>query len=130
MKKTTSRTHGNALHIGVDVEVVQRFEGLDRISDRAFLNKIYTPRELNFCFSRKNTAEALASRFSAKESVLKALHGFNVRIAKLTEIEIKSGTGKSPEVHLRTPALSRYDVKISISHSKLVVVTAALAKKI
>ena len=69
MKKDFSKN----INIGVDIEDVKRFQKLNLVSDKTFLGKIFTKNELVYCFSKKNKAEHLAGRFSAKESILKAL---------------------------------------------------------
>lgn len=115
--------------IGVDIEDVSRFEKLDRATDRVFLRNIFTESELRYCFARKNKAAALAGRFSAKESVLKALGAFKVRALRFSEIEIKNDARGLPNVTIGAKNLNIYTVKISISHAKGMAFTAAIATK-
>lgn len=59
--------------IGIDLVRVRR---IGRLSDRwgeRFLSRIYTPEELRYCLSRRNTSQHLAGRFAVKESVFKAV---------------------------------------------------------
>ncbi|HEY9584314.1 MAG TPA: holo-ACP synthase [Candidatus Paceibacterota bacterium] len=117
----------NNINIGVDIEDVGRFRSLKLSSDKTFLGKIFTERELAFCFSKKNSAEHLAGRFSAKESVIKALGAFGVPAIHFSEIEIKNDKKGLPKVTIGRSNLKSYDVKVSISHSKDKVLTAAIA---
>lgn len=127
MKRVIPFTCVGAINIGVDIEAVSRFEKLDLAADKTFLNNIYTEKELRYCFSRKNKAQALAGRFSAKESVTKALNAFDVRAIRFPEIEVRNDKYGLPKVTLYGKGLSPYDVKVSISHSKASVLTAAIA---
>ena len=126
MKKATPR-YVDTLNIGVDIEDVSRFETLNLAADKTFLRNIFTKGELQYCFSQKNRGQALAGRFSAKESISKALNAFNVFAIRFSEIEITNDTRGRPKVTLSGKNLSSYDVKVSISHSKNMVLTTAIA---
>ena len=82
--------------VGVDIIEIWRIrEALDRWGER-FLNRIYTAEELTHC--RKHP-ERLASRFAAKEAVMKAL-GTGVRGVGWREIEILAERSGKPIVRL------------------------------
>ncbi|MBO0708963.1 MAG: holo-ACP synthase, partial [Candidatus Dormibacteraeota bacterium] len=82
--------------IGVDVCPVERIaRAVERGGDR-FLEKIYTPAELEYCAGR---AERLAGRWAAKEAVLKCLDGNVASLAK-REIEILPNSQGAPVVRL------------------------------
>lgn len=103
---------GIKIGIGVDVEQIARFEGLDRTHNASFLGKIFTKKELAYCFSKKNPAQHLAARFAGKEATIKALSDAreaNLRISDYRKIEIiknaRGGlkvniTGISVEIHM------------------------------
>lgn len=114
--------------VGVDVEDIGRFAGLRRVKDAAFLRKIFTVRELDYCFSKKDPAPHLAARFSAKEALVKALHGLGVSRISLAEIEIVNGRGSVPRVVLKrdVKALEGYRIEVSLSHSATVAIAFAL----
>ena len=117
------------VNIGVDIEDVSRFGKLDRITDNIFLSKIFTENELKYCFSKKNRAEHLAGRFSAKESVIKALYAFDAPVVSYSEIEIINDTRGLPKVNIYNQRCKVYTIKVSISHSKTKVLTAAIAQQ-
>jgi len=129
MKRVTPFTYAGAINIGVDIEDVGRFQNLRRTTDKTFLKNVFTNSELAYCFSRKNSKEVLAGRFSAKESVKKALAGFGITSVRFTDVEIRNDRSGMPIVAFARKGLRAYDVKVSISHTKELVVTAAVAIK-
>ena len=115
------------LNIGVDVEEIGRFEGRDILADKTFLGRVFTKNELKYCFSKKNKAEHLAGRFSAKESIFKALSGLSAPVIKFSDIDIVNDKKGMPQASLLGNNFKHYDVKVSISHSKGMVFSAAIA---
>jgi holo-[acyl-carrier protein] synthase len=62
----------SVLGIGVDLVECARIEhSIERFGDR-FLNRIFTPGEIEYSKSMKYPARHLAARFAAKEAVSKA----------------------------------------------------------
>jgi holo-[acyl-carrier protein] synthase len=58
---------------GVDITEVARIRAaVDRYGDR-FLQRVFTPAEVQYCASKANAAERLAARFAAKEAGMKAI---------------------------------------------------------
>ena len=59
--------------IGTDlVEVPRIRHSIERFGN-AFLNRIYSHAEQNYCMSKANFAERFAARFAAKEAGMKAI---------------------------------------------------------
>ena len=70
--------------IGIDIVEIPRIKGaLERWGER-FLQRIYTSQEIAYCRGR---APQLASRFAAKEAVMKAL-GTGIRGVGWREVEV------------------------------------------
>jgi len=91
------------LHSGVDLIVIDRIaDVLARHGDR-FRNRIFTPREQDYCGDR---VQELAARFAAKESVMKAL-GTGVRGVGWREIEVLANARGKPIVVLHGRARAR-----------------------
>jgi len=67
--------------IGVDIEDVNRFTKLG--GNKAFLKKVFTQNELDYCFSKKVAAPHLAVRYAGKEAVVKALYNMGGHIASV-----------------------------------------------
>lgn len=62
---------------GIDIIEVNRIQNsIDELGDR-FINKIYTPIEIEYCEKFKNAKyEHYAARFAAKEATFKAISEF------------------------------------------------------
>ena len=85
----------NIIGIGYDIVEVPRIEAVISRWGAKFENRVFTPRELKYCKSKKNCNQRLACRFAAKEAVLKALGlGWRFGIG-WTDIEVTNdGLGK------------------------------------
>ena len=89
------------LGIGTDLTVTERIARLvERHGDR-FLLRVFTPREREECFRWRQTwAAALAARFAAKESVMKALGTGYRQGVKFQDIEVFHHPSGKPDVRL------------------------------
>lgn len=112
--------------VGIDIESIDRFKGLTRVDDRTFLHRIYTAKELSYCFAKKYPAQHLAARFAGKEAVLKALGELGTARQHLNTIEISNGKRGAPQVSLLNKC-GHFCVKISLSHDKDKALACALA---
>ena len=104
---------------GVDIIEIPRIRGVaERYGDR-FFHRIYTEGEIAYCRGR---APQLASRFAAKEAVMKAL-GTGVRGVRWRDIEVVRERGRAPTIRLHGTALARAQrmgidhLAVSLSHS-------------
>ena len=105
---------------GVDLIEIARIEGvLARHGDR-FLNRIYTPREIQIT---RGKAPELAVRFAAKEAASKAL-GTGIGLVSWREMEITNDPLGKPDLTLHDRALKRAQGlgltswSVSLSHSR------------
>jgi len=104
------------LYIGVDIEEVSRFTDKSAYKDKAFLDKIFTNSELEYCFSKKLYAQHLAARYCAKEAVVKALYPAGIKDVYYKDIEIVNNKDGCPKIKIKKyPDLK---AKISLSHTK------------
>jgi holo-[acyl-carrier protein] synthase len=106
--------------VGVDIiEIARVAEAIDRYGER-FLHRVYTNAEIEYCEGRVNQ---LASRFAAKEAVVKALGAGNSGIG-WKDMEIVSGDDGAPSIVLHGKALDRFnqlglvELAVSLTHSK------------
>ena len=105
---------------GVDLIEISRIEEVIGRHGKHYLERIYTPAELEQCGQR---AESLAGRFAAKEAVAKAL-GSGIGDVMWKEIEIWGGEQKAPMLTLHGAAKQKADSlgysswSVSISHSR------------
>jgi len=114
--------------IGVDIIEIERVESAIKRWRERFLNRIYTETELRTCRDRLSS---LASRFAAKEAVMKVLGTGGIGIA-WREIEILTGDDGRPSVRLHGQALNKArklnlkEVCVSLSDSREYAVAVAI----
>lgn len=101
--------------VGTDIESIVRFEK-DRLKDDRFLRRIFTARELDYCFRHKRAAPHLAARFCGKEACIKALYSLKSPSIALNRIEILPDESGCPEVSLLAPGFEAFAIRISLSH--------------
>jgi holo-[acyl-carrier protein] synthase len=122
----------NPLSHGVDmVDCVRLEASLERHGEK-FLDRVYTPREQEYCLSKKNRTQHLAGRFAAKEAVLKVLGtGWREGIA-WTDIEVLNELFGQPRVSLTgrcreiADQLGLREILISISHIETHAIASAI----
>jgi holo-[acyl-carrier protein] synthase len=109
--------------IGLDLSEIDRIEAAIARHGAPFLERIYTPREVQYCESRKNKFERYAARFAAKEAGMKAL-GTGWRLGvRWRDIEVTNAPGGKPALHLSGAAreiadrLGVKNISLSITHS-------------
>ena len=104
---------------GVDIIEIPRIKRVaEQYGDR-FFRRIYTEREIAYCRGR---APQLASRYAAKEAVMKAL-GTGIRGVRWKDIEVVRGRGGPPTIQLHGTAAARAErlgiehIAVSLTHS-------------
>lgn len=102
-------------NIGVDIEDIERFSKLDKKRDSTFLRKVYTEKELKYCFSKSKPGQHLAARFCAKEAVIKVFKSAGKKI-DIKQIELLTSKTGAPRVKIHKKEFSRVQVMISLSH--------------
>jgi holo-[acyl-carrier protein] synthase len=108
------------LATGVDLIEIARIEEVIARHGKHYLDRIYTPAEIEQCGKR---VESLAGRFAAKEAVVKAL-GCGIGEVTWREIEILGDEQNAPVLTLRGAAekkaieLGLTNWSVSISHSQ------------
>jgi holo-[acyl-carrier protein] synthase len=122
-----------ALAHGVDLVECSRIEDLVcRHGDR-FMERVFTPAEIAYAHSARNSTERLAGRFAAKEAVLKLIGtGWRGKIA-WTDIEVTNDGLGRPRVRLSGEVLriaSHLGIKevcLSITHTSQHAIASAVA---
>jgi holo-[acyl-carrier protein] synthase len=115
---------------GVDLIEIARIEEVVARHGRFYLERIFTPAELDYCGKR---AESLAGRWAAKEAVAKAL-GTGIGDVSWKEIEILGDEQKAPVLNLygaaeqkaRELGLISWSVSISHNQSNAVALVVAI----
>jgi holo-[acyl-carrier protein] synthase len=107
------------LRTGVDLIEIERLEQVIARHGARFLERVYTPAELE---EVGNNLASLAARFAAKEAVAKAM-GTGIGAIAWREIEIRRGPQREPQLCLYGQArvladsLGLVDWSLSLSHS-------------
>ena len=105
---------------GVDIIEIPRVRDVAERYGERFFRRVYTEGEIAYCRGR---APQLASRFAAKEAVMKAL-GTGTRGVRWRDIEVVREQGRAPTIRLHGRALSQANrmgiahMAVSLSHSQ------------
>ena len=108
--------------IGIDIVKVERMREVVGKWEERFLQRVFTPDEIAYCYHKRDPFPSLSVRFAAKEAVIKALDS-RVSIP-FVDIEVVNDERGNPtiqprgrlEVLFRENALS--GVHLSMSHEK------------
>jgi holo-[acyl-carrier protein] synthase len=111
------------MKIGIDIEEVKRFSKL--VKDTAFLKRVFSQNEIDYCMSKKNLSQHFAVRFAGKEAVWKAIN--SKKNVSITDISFKNIDSGKPEVYIKNKKAS--DIDISFSHTKNTVVAVAIVSE-
>ncbi len=109
--------------LGVDIAEIDRVEKAIMRHERAFLERVFTPGEIQYCERHKNKFERYAARFAAKEAAMKALGTGWRRGVRWRDIEVKNEPSGKPALHLHGKAgehatrLGANRFVVSITHS-------------
>ena len=120
--------------VGVDIIKVKRLRGvIDRHGDR-FLDRVFTDEEVEYCRRCARPFERFATRFAAKEAVLKALGVGWQKGTRFLDVQVCNNELGAPAVELveRTLEISRelnvQTVHVSLSHDRDYGVAYAVAE--
>jgi holo-[acyl-carrier protein] synthase len=110
--------------VGTDlIEIARIANSIDRFGER-FLRRIFTPREIAYCQTKKNAAESFAARFAAKEAGAKALGTGISRGVGWLELEVAREPSGKPRLELSGRAaewarrLGVGRTSLSLTHSR------------
>jgi len=97
--------------IGVDIEEISRFSKCKFEEKKHLYEKIFTPKEIQYCLGKSDPYPHFTARFCAKEAVIKALQNNKINLIDI-EIEMKN---KKPVLKLP----GKKHGLISLSHTRL-----------
>ena len=112
----------NVVGIGIDIVECDRIAEMIKKHDEIFVNRVFTPYEIEYCGKRKAAAQHYAGRWAAKEAILKAMGTGWAKGIRWVDLEIQSLPGGAPIVNISGAAREVCDSKgisqmlISISH--------------
>lgn len=110
------------VNCGIDIIEVSRIQdSIENLGDK-FLNKIFTPLEIEYCMSKKQMKyQHFAARFAAKEAIFKAMSNLLEDKYEITwtDVEILNNEIGKPVVHFINKAYHSIEqIDISLSHLK------------
>lgn len=109
--------------LGLDIAEVDRIEAAIRRHGAPFLERLFTPAEVEYCERHKNKFERYAARFAAKEAAMKALGTGWSNGVRWRDIEVVRAPSGKPSLRLEGQAqaiAAKLGVKnsaLSITHS-------------
>lgn len=107
---------------GTDIIEIDRIKDSIEKLGEAFLNKIYTKEEIEYCESKNNVKyQHYAARFAAKEAVFKAVSNSLKNKFEITwqNIQVKNEENGRPKIEFLNCDFEKIkNIDISISHCK------------
>ena len=115
------------ISIGTDIESIERFNGKTQDKDANFLKKIFTPAEIEYCFSHGVPHQHLCARYCAKEAIVKALSEYEIKDVYYSDIEILNLESGKP--YAKIQKYPDIKIKLSLSHTKDLAICVAVCSK-
>lgn len=113
---------------GTDIIEIDRIKKSIEGKGEIFLNKIYTPSEIEYCESKRNAKyQHYAARFAAKEAIFKAISETleNKYDITWTDVQIVNNANGKPKVNFLNTKF-QVQCEISLSHCKTYAVATAI----
>ena len=119
------------LSIGIDIEDISRFDKYSTDKKNRFLEKIYTPSEIDYCFSYRNPSKHLAARYCAKEACVKALTKLGIKDVYYNQIEVYRDNYGGVSIRLlNQKKYAKIFLEVSLSHAKDMAAANVMAYKL
>ena len=101
---------------GTDIVEISRIKSDIESNGDRFLNRIYTPKEIQYCESRGlQKYQSYAARFAAKEAIYKAISDYINFEYSWKDFEVLNDTRGKPYINLN---FKIKELEISLSHCK------------
>ena len=119
--------------IGTDITECLRIARMIERHGELFIGRVYTPDEIKYCQSRKQSTQHFTGRWAAKEAIMKALGTGWRRGISWRDIEIRNEPGGKPVVAVRggvkdvVEQLGIGQIQVSISHCRSHATALAIA---
>jgi holo-[acyl-carrier protein] synthase len=106
--------------IGIDIVKTGRIKEVIEKWGKRFLERVYTEKEIFYCYKKRSPYLSLAARFAAKEAFIKAIS--SEMIISLNEVEVMNSDSGKPFLKLNVK-LDDYlrrnmilNINLSMSH--------------
>ncbi len=124
------------LGVGANIIECLRIAQMIERHGELFIARVYTDHEIAYCSARKAATQHYASRWAAKEAVLKALGVGQVPGIRWRDIEVRSGANDAapPTVRFRGGAKELFEssgarrIHLTLSHCRSHAVAYAVAE--
>ena len=115
--------------VGIGTDIVE-IEKIKRYSQRqSFLDKVFTPKEIDYVTNKKDLVSHLATTFAAKEAICKALGTGWIDGKEIEVVRAKDGQPKAVLSGASKKVLSDNEILLSLSYSNLSAIAFAMIKK-
>jgi len=120
--------------MGTDIIEISRIRNSIQKYSGKFEERVFTPKEIDYCRSKADPFKHFAARFAAKEAVLKSLGTGMAEGITWQDMEILNQESGRPVLSLSGKgqelfnSLKLKDIHISISHDKIYAVAQAIAE--
>lgn len=101
--------------IGIDLLDIDRMKLAHQRHGDAFLQRVFSQAEIDFCYSQLNPFPSFAVRFAAKEAAFKALSQVGIRIVRWQDIAITQSGDGVPS--LSVAGITGFEFHLSMSHT-------------
>lgn len=100
--------------IGVDIEDIERFKD----KSDAFIKRVFTDGERDYCLKYSKPESHFAARFCAKEAVIKALTALDITDISYNEIEVFHNENMCPQIRILKNLDKKVKFLLSLSHDR------------
>ncbi len=78
--------------VGIDIVKIERIKSIVDKWGRKFLERVFTEKEIAYCYEKKEPYLSLAVRFAAKEALIKAIgHTSPVSLTDIEVVNVETG---------------------------------------
>lgn len=122
----------NVFGIGTEIIECVRIAKMIERHGELFLERVYTPQEVEFCSQQASSIQHYAARWAAKEAAVKALAARPRRLL-WSQIEVRSEPGIGPTLRLHGAAARRaaqcrvHDLRVSLGSCRTHATAVVLA---
>ena len=110
--------------IGVDIEDINRFKD----KSEEFIERVFTPIEIEYCSKFSKPESHYAARFCAKEAAIKALTALNITGIVLSDVEVYHNENMCPQIRIIKNLDKNVDFELSLSHDRTKAIAFVVAK--
>jgi holo-[acyl-carrier protein] synthase len=121
---------------GVDIADIERFKRITFERGDRFIQRVFTPGEIAYCWRCAHPEERFAARFAAKEAVFKALGIGWQKGLTFRDVEVVNGPLGDPRIVLHGSAVALAEDKgvskfhVSLSHTSAYAAAVVVAERL